>query len=95
MAESPAVDDAVLLYFLPRPKPVAYALARAGDVKEAGDALGRLISLLHEEVPWQHEMADSARALKSQLGSDPAAAQKQLDAWEAETAKNLGIEEFR
>ena len=37
---------------------IAYALARAGDVKEAGDALGRLISLLHEEVPWQHEMAD-------------------------------------
>jgi hypothetical protein len=46
-------------------------------------------------VPWQREVADRAHALKSQLVSDPATAQKQFDGWEADTAKNLGLEEFR
>lgn len=74
---------------------IAYALARDGDVAEAGEALDRLVNLLHEEVPWQHEIAERARVLKSQLLRDPAAARRQLDVWEAETAKNLGLEEFR
>jgi hypothetical protein len=73
---------------------IAYSLARAADVKQAGDALDQLIGLLREDISWQCEMADRARALKAQLVSDPAAAQRQLDAWEAETVKNLGLEEF-
>lgn len=73
----------------------AYVLARIGEVSEAVAALDRLLQLLDLNVGWQRDMADRARALKSQLVSDPAAAQKQLDVWEAETAKNLGLEEFR
>lgn len=73
---------------------IAYSLARAADVKQAGDALDQLIGLLREDISWQCEMADRARELKTQLVSDPAAAQGQLDAWEAETVKNLGLEEF-
>jgi hypothetical protein len=61
---------------------------------QAGDVLDRLIGHLREDVPWQREMADRARTLKSQLVSYPAAAQKQFDAWEVETAKNLGLEEL-
>lgn len=74
---------------------VAYALARSGNVKQAVDALDRLLGLLSEEVPWQHEMAERAKVLKSQLLAEPTAAQRQLDSWEIETVRNLGLEEFR
>jgi hypothetical protein len=74
---------------------VAYAFARSGDVKQAVDALDRLAALLCEDIAWQWEMADRARALKSRLVSDPAGAQVQLDNWEAKTVENLGLEGFR
>jgi hypothetical protein len=39
-------------------------------------------------------MAERARALKARLLVNPASAQQQLEAWESETAKNLGLEKF-
>ena len=74
---------------------IAYALARAGDVEQAAMALDQLVGLLDEKVPWQCEMADRARALKSQIVSNPADVQRQLAAWEAESVHNLGLEAFR
>jgi hypothetical protein len=74
---------------------IAYALARAGDVAQAAMALDQLVGLLDEKVPWQCEMADRARALKSQMVSNPADVQRQLEAWEAESVHNLGLEVFR
>ena len=58
-------------------------------------ALDQLVGLLDEKVPWQCEMADRARALKSQIVSNPADVQRQLAAWEAESVHNLGLEAFR
>ena len=52
----------------------------------------RLARLLDVKVPWQLEMADRERALKSQLRSDVPSAQKQLEEWEAESVRNLGLE---
>ena len=72
---------------------IAFALARAGDAREACDALDRLVRLVNGNNFWQHEV-NRALALKSQLLRDPAAAQRQLDDWEAETVRNLGLEEF-
>ena len=77
------------------PEAIAFALARAGRNKEAIEVLDQLLGQVKLEVLWQREMADRAKSLKSQLLTDPAAAQRQLDAWEAETVKNLGLEEFR
>jgi hypothetical protein len=74
---------------------IAYALARAGDVNKAVAELGQLTALLDVKVPWQREMVERADALKSQLLSDTTSAQKQLEAWEAESARNLGLEKFR
>lgn len=74
---------------------IAYALARAGDVNKAVAALDELARLLDAKVPWQLEMAERANALKSQLLSDASGAQKQLEAWEAESVRNLGLEKFR
>ena len=76
-----------------RQQAVAYAWARAGDIRQAEDALNRLIQLADQNPFWNKE-ADQAGMLKSVLLTDPAAAQRQLDAWEAETVKNLGLEEF-
>jgi len=74
---------------------VAYALARAGELEEAIAELDTLLAMLDVKVPWQLEMAERANALKLQLLSDVAGAQKQLEAWEAESIRNLGLEKFR
>lgn len=77
-----------------RQQAVAYAWARAGDIQQADDALSRLIRLANQNLFWKREAAQ-ASMLKSVFLTDPAAAQRQLDAWEEETVKNLGLEEFR
>jgi hypothetical protein len=76
-------------------KAIAFALGRAGHTIEAVNVLDQLLGQLDLNVAWQREIANIANALKSQLVNDPAAAQRQLDAWEAETATNLGLESFR
>lgn len=74
---------------------IAYALARAGEVNTALRALHELIRLLDARVPWQREMAERAETLIGKLAVNPADAQKQLETWEAETVKNLGLDSFR
>ncbi len=69
---------------------IAYGLARAGDV-EAASALNQLIHGLDLRVAWQREMADRARALEAKVLADPRAAQHQLDIWEGESIRNLGL----
>jgi hypothetical protein len=76
---------------------IAYSFARAGDIGKAVTALDQLVGQVlsgNEPYPWQREMAERARALKARLLVNPASAQQQLEAWESETAKNLGLEKF-
>jgi len=73
---------------------IAYAWARSGEVTRASEELNRLVRLLDLKIPWQREMAERAETLKVKL-ANPADAQRQLEAWEAETLQNLGLEKFR
>lgn len=73
---------------------IAYALARAGDVDKAITELNQLVQLLETSVKWQQVMIDRALYLSTLLLNDLSAAQKQLDAWEAETVRNLNLEKF-
>jgi hypothetical protein len=73
---------------------MAYALARAGNVSKAVPALDELARLLDARVPWQREMAERAQTLSLQLLGDASEAKRQLDAWEAESVLNLGLEKF-
>lgn len=70
---------------------VAFALARGGEVNRAVAALDRLIDLMRKTGFWIEEI-QRARALRSQLLGNPIDAQRQLDSWEEETVKNLGLE---
>jgi hypothetical protein len=74
---------------------VAYAFARAGDIDEAVAALDKLMCVLDLKTLWQFEMAKRAITLKAQLLTEPAGAQKQLQEWESESVRNLGLENFR
>jgi hypothetical protein len=74
---------------------IAYMLARTGETTAAIAALDRLLQPLDPAVAWQCEMGDRARGLKAKLLSDPIDAQRQLTAWENESVRNLGLEEFR
>ena len=73
----------------------AYTLARAGDTGKAISALDELIRSIDLQVSWQREMAHEAEALKSMLLTNPDDGQRQLEAWEAESVRNLGLEKFR
>lgn len=77
------------------PEAIAYAWARAGNVALATEELERLVRLLDAKIPWQRAMAERAETLKAKLLADPVEAQRQLEAWENESAKNLGLEKFR
>ena len=74
---------------------IAYALARGGDVDEAVVALDELLRMVDVGVLWQKEIAERASTFRSQLLDNVASAQKQLEAWEVESARNLGLEKFR
>jgi len=74
---------------------IAYAIARSGDVGKAVVELDALLAMLDVKVPWQREMAERAEVLKTKLLTNPAEAQRQLEAWESETSQNLGLEKFR
>jgi hypothetical protein len=77
------------------PKAIAFALARAGHNEKAINILDQLIAQLDFKVNWQKEIDAIARTLKSLLETNPSAAQRQLTVWETETAKNLGLDEYR
>ncbi|MGA2280263.1 MAG: hypothetical protein ABSG80_08175 [Verrucomicrobiota bacterium] len=77
------------------PEAIAYAFARTGNMCKAVAMLDELTHLLDMKVPWQFEMAERADALRSQLLNDPASAQKQLEVWEAESVRNLGLEKYQ
>ncbi len=73
---------------------IAYAWIRGGQVSRASEELQRLRRSLDMNVAWQREIAERAERLRTMLLSDPAAAQRQMDVWEAETVHNLGLKEF-
>ena len=76
-----------------RRQAIAYALARVGKLTEAEVALNELILTLDNNTAWQRVIADRAESLLAQLRSDPAAAQAQLENWEAQTIKNLNLDQ--
>jgi hypothetical protein len=76
------------------PQAVAYALIRVGDFQNARSALAQLLQQLDLKVEWQREMTERAETLKGMLDLNPTDAQRQLETWEVETIKNLGLESF-
>lgn len=73
---------------------IAYAYARAGERKKAILALDKFVKSVDVLFPWQQEMVDDARALRSVVESDPDEARKQLQEREVGTAKRIGLEGF-
>jgi len=72
----------------------AYSLIRAGQVENANQVLRTLINSIDTTVTWQREIESRAACLREILLKQPQDAIEQLTAWEAETARNLGLEEF-
>jgi hypothetical protein len=83
-----------------RHEALAYALAQAGEVEAAVDAIDILLKLIrsikhaNSKLTWELEIAKRAHLLKTKLTVNLADARAQLAAWESETIRNLGLEAF-
>jgi hypothetical protein len=77
------------------PMAIAFTLARAGRVDEAVIGLDQLLPRLDLKLAWQSEIADQVKTLRTKLVANPSEAQQQLEAWEAESVRNLGLEALR
>jgi hypothetical protein len=73
---------------------IAYLLARQGKARAAVEELDRLVRML-DPVDWQQEMASRAQLLKAKLLANPMEARQQLETWELQSVRNLGLESFR
>jgi len=70
---------------------IAYSLARLGRTTEAIEIIDVLLRQLDRANPWQFALASEAEQLKSQLIEHPTEALRQLQVWEAQTQRNLGL----
>jgi hypothetical protein len=77
------------------PMAKAFALARDGHGNKAIHILDQLLTQIDSNVAWQRTIADLSKQLRSMLIADPDAAQQQLQTWETETVRNLGLEKFQ
>jgi pentatricopeptide repeat protein len=77
------------------PNNIAYSLAREGNFEQAIELFDQISKGIEEKGGWERELAEQARLLGSQLRENPAVVQRQLEALEIETLRNLGLEEFR
>ncbi|MES5485895.1 hypothetical protein QMZ05_24340 [Bradyrhizobium sp. INPA03-11B] len=77
------------------PKAVAFALARAGQDGRAIAAIDELLAQADPNIAWQQTIATQARILKADLVERPQEAHRQLEEWEIETIRKLGLEQFR
>ncbi len=86
---SPFAGDLIVNQF------VAYSLARAGDISRAVPALRDVADRVGTDHPWRVALANQARELAATLQHDPAAAVRQFEHWEKDTAVALNVDEFR
>jgi hypothetical protein len=77
-----------------RSQALAYALALAEETIAAIERLDQLLTFLDPEISWQREMMATVLLLRSNLAENPRKAREQLEVWEAETIRNLGLERF-
>jgi len=79
----------------------AYTLLQAGEMPAALHALDTLLALIdsvkraNPDVTWELEIAARALLIRDKLLDKPEDAHQQLAAWEAETVRKLGLQEFR
>ena len=74
---------------------IAYSWAKAEDRSKAIGELDRLEQLLDVKVEWQRVMHESAKGLKAKLMENEMIVRNQLEFWESESFKNLGLEKLK
>ena len=85
---------------LHRHEAFAYALAQAGEIRAAVDAIDTLLGLVESvkrvnpKLTWELKIAERAQSLKAKLMANPDDASVQLATSESETIRNLGLETF-
>ncbi len=71
---------------------LSYVLAAAKQVEEAVGAIDVLSGLLDTDIAWQEELGARVTLLREALLKSDEDACELLEAWKAETIRNLGLE---
>ena len=71
---------------------IAYCLIRIGEFRKGQLLLRQVLDKYDRKIDWQRAAAEQAESLISTIDSNPSAAQLQLQEWELQTAKNLGLD---
>jgi hypothetical protein len=78
---------------LPHQQELAYALARTND-PGAIEAFDTVLTIFDPAVEWQRDIAARAMSFRDELIRSPDTAMRQLLAWEQESIRTLGLEQF-
>lgn len=73
----------------------AYTLVKMQKYRKALKIMDTLLASVDEQVYWQVEIGNRVRLLKNKLLDDPSTAQQQLNDWEEESIRNLGLNSLR
>jgi hypothetical protein len=72
----------------------AYSLIQAGQPEKANRVLDTLVNSIDTNLAWQQEILSRAVGVLEMLTKQPQDAIAQMECWEIETARNLGLEKF-
>jgi hypothetical protein len=64
-------------------------------VGEAIEFFDKVAQGIDKKSGWALKLAERALAMKASLLANPSEAKTQLEIWESETVRNLGLEEFQ
>jgi len=74
---------------------LAYMLIQAGETVSATKAIDTLLRRTNRSVLWEDKVASRAQFIGAMLAKRTEAAREELNSWESETVRNLGLENFK
>lgn len=77
------------------PHAIAFSLAKAGEHDRAAALIDSFLPKMSVARDWEQRIHDQCSAFRDLLVRDPAAAHRQLLAWEDYTVDKLGLQKFR
>lgn len=74
---------------------LAYTLVQAGEISRAAEVIDTLLKHANPTLAWECEISERARLIQGKLLKHPEAVGEQLAVWEAQTIRNLELDDCK